>query len=222
MHFSSNGRRYYFAKRSAGLLVPTGMVANSRLSPYFHELCVHNRVRYIIDFENRLGPVLNRATLKRTRRIQREAFFPDVHKSFRFSVFVTSRASAVNRMLCAFVYSRSCRKPETKLLELSSDDFALLNPNTKTAVFFANQRDVDLSRRIYRSGKPVWLKERNSLGLIPVVSTQMLNMSTDRGKAFIDLDQAQHWGFYPAGLGLWKKGNEELVELYVWQNDSSV
>lgn len=53
--FVERGQHLLSRRGREGLLVPTGMVANSRLAPYFNQMCSKNQVANIVDFENRLG-----------------------------------------------------------------------------------------------------------------------------------------------------------------------
>src|SRR5207302_7113887 len=63
---------------------------------------------------------------------------------------------------------------------LTLDDFALLNPNTRTCPVFRTRVDADLTRAIYRR-VPVLVDERRGLNPWGVEFLRMFDMSNDSG-----------------------------------------
>jgi hypothetical protein len=217
-----------------GLLVPTGLVADRRTAPFFVHLATTGRVIDILDFENRLGPI--RAEARRTTptsargqraprrmavrsaRARRDAFFPDVHKSFKFAAFVAAadeRSDAT--MSCAFFLSAEDidRLPE-RLLSIRAADFAAVNPNTGTAATFRHQRDADITIDLHRRFPIVQRTDGRTAPAWPIDYSQMFNMRTDRGNGTLrkseELDAA---GFYRVAGGFWRRAEIEYVPLLV-------
>ena len=62
-----------------GLIVPTGIVADKRLAPFFSHLCDSLKIRAVYDFENRQGPAHKKG--------KAAPFFAEVDNRFRFSAF---------------------------------------------------------------------------------------------------------------------------------------
>lgn len=103
-----------------------------------------------------------------------------------------------------------------KKFSLNAQDFALLNPNTKTSPIFRSKRDAELTRRIY-SGMPVMVDDTNLEGNRWGVSFQrMFDMSNDssifmtsnqlellggsrQGNQY-SLDKVRYWPLYEAKM----------------------
>lgn len=148
-----------------GLLTPSGVALDKTAAPFFRSVATEGRLRALYDFENR------------------KVFFPDVHASFKFSVFVGARASTSKRARCAF-YIHDVREldDDQRCFPLAADDFARVNPNTGTAPIFRSRRDAELTTAIYER-LPV-LVDRS--GVVedrawPVKYTSMFHMTNDSG-----------------------------------------
>ncbi len=156
----------------AGLVVPSGIAADKTTSAFFRSVSTKGRLKALYDFENR-----------RTR-FDLPPFFPDVHSSFKFSIFVAGRREGeFEAARCAFfVQDMSELDDPERCFDLTAADFAKVNPNTGTAPVFRTRRDAKLTTAIYdrfpvlmdRSGdEPVksW----------PVRYHRMFDMTNDSG-----------------------------------------
>jgi hypothetical protein len=90
------------------------------------------RLKALYDFENK------------------KVFFPDIHASFKFCVFVAS-PSAINESAQCAVYLHSVTELDDpdRCFPLTADDFARVDPNTGTAPIFRTRRDAKLTTAIY-------------------------------------------------------------------------
>src|ERR1019366_3592629 len=147
----------------AGLLTPSGIASDKTAAPFFKGVSTGGRLKALYDFENK------------------KVFFPDVHASFKFCVFVASPSPLPKPAQCAFFLQdvSELQDPE-RCFPLSPDDFARVNPNTGTAPVFRTRRDAALTTAIYGRLPVVCNRqeERNDKAW-PVQFDQMLNMTTD-------------------------------------------
>ena len=122
-----------------GLIIPTGIASDKAKAPFFKALATEGRLKVLFDFKN-----------------QRE-FFPDIHPSFKFCVFVASRRPLDEAAKCAF-YLRTVAETNDpdRVFWLSTAEVARVNPNTGTAPSFRTRRDAQLTMAIYEC-QPVWV-----------------------------------------------------------------
>lgn len=149
-----------------GMVTPSGLVSGKAGSAFFRRIAQEGRLKALYDFENS------------------KTFFPDVHGSLRFCVFVarkTPQDGAHHAAHCAFRLRAMAEleDPERGFL-FRAEDFARVNPNTGTAPLFRSRRDARITTGIYgrlpvlvqRSGtmvRPTW----------PVTYRRMVDMSAD-------------------------------------------
>ena len=101
-------------------------------APFFKSVATEGRLKALYDFENK------------------KVFFPDVHASFKFCVFVASPRPLPEAAKCAFyLHAVSEVADPERCFPLSAADFARVNPNTGTAPIFRSRRDADLTTAIY-------------------------------------------------------------------------
>ncbi|MDZ7585653.1 MAG: hypothetical protein U0938_12615 [Thiobacillus sp.] len=186
-----------------GLLTPSGIAADKGASAFFRTLTTPEedgtaRLAALYDFENK------------------KVFFPDIHASFKFCALVfggAARRFAQTR--CAFYLHdvAELAAPE-RSLQLSGEDFQLVNPNTGAAPIFKTPRDAQLTMQIYRT-HPVLVKRsgKDEQRAWPVRYVTMFHMTNDSDK-FLTRAELEQQGFQPAALNRWMKGDEEAVPLY--------
>ncbi len=189
------------------LLTPSGIAADKGAAEFFHGISSTGRLGALFDFENR------------------KVFFPDVHASFKFCALVFGgprRSFAQTR--CAF-YLHSLGELDSqpgRVLTLTADDFARVNPNTGAAPIFRGQRDADITLKLY-ARHPVLVRhgvESASVGkqpdakVWPVKYATMFHMTND-SSLFLKADELAQQGFAPAGLNRWRNAaGAEAVPLY--------
>jgi hypothetical protein len=115
----------------AGLIVPTGIATDNSTKAYFDAISSGERLVSLYDF--RTGPGL----------------FPEIgHQTFKFSLITLGEAEKTD-----FVFS-ALRTHELsdhrRHFTLDSEDFSLLNPNTRTCPVFRSQIDAELTKKIYK------------------------------------------------------------------------
>ncbi len=187
------------------LLTPSGIAADKGAAEFFRSISSTGRLGALFDFENR------------------KVFFPDVHASFKFCTLVfggPKRSFAQTR--CAFYLHQLDELDDpTRTLVLSANDFCAVNPNTGAAPIFRNQRDADITLKLYAQ-HPVLVKHgalSETLGQQPDVKTwpvkyqRMFDMTNDSG-LFLKADELKAQAWSPAAFNRWEKNGETAVPLY--------
>lgn len=176
------------------LLTPSGIAADKGAAEFFRGISVTGRLGALFDFENK------------------GIFFPDVHDNFKFVALVfggEQRTFPIAR--CAFYLHGVDELDDPKReLKFSAEDFKRVNPNTGSAPIFRNQRDADITLRVYRE-HPVLVdrgdgKERRAW---PVKYLRMFDMTND-SKLFLTRAEVEQRGVQAAPL---------LVGKMLWHYD---
>lgn len=126
----------------AGVIVPTGIATDATTAPFFAALVGEKRLAQLIDFENR------------------DAIFPAVHRSFKFSLLTIGREVKEAGFAFFLTDTHQLAEPERRFV-LTANDIARINPNTKTAPVFRSRIDAELTAKIY-ARLPVLVKEADS------------------------------------------------------------
>ena len=181
-----------------GLLVPSGIAADKMAAPFFKSVATEGRLKALYDFENK------------------KVFFPDVHASFKFCVFVASPQPLPEAAKCAF-YLRAVSEVEDpeRCFPLSAADFARVNPNTGTAPIFRSRRDAELTTAIY-DRLPV-LVDRSSGEAVkawPVKYSTMFHMTNDSGLFRTRSELEEKEGAWPVRGNRYNSPSGEWVPLY--------
>jgi hypothetical protein len=161
----------------AGVLTPTGIATDSSTSAFFGDLVANNRLLALYDFENR------------------DKLFPAVDSRVKFSILVIGPAKQAH--FAAWLRKTADLEDKERQIELTPDDFGLVNPNTLTAPLYRTRHDRDLTRKIYRHA-PVLICERENPGCSEnpwgVTFQRLFDMATD-SKLFETAAQLSRQGF---------------------------
>ncbi|MBP1772655.1 MAG: restriction endonuclease [Holophagaceae bacterium] len=115
----------------AGFVVPSGLCTDYGNAKFFGQMVDRRCVAFIYDFENR------------------QALFPSVHRSFKFSlVGFTGAGGGATQIPTAF-FLHQVDQLADRTIFLEPDDFVRMNPNTRTCPVFRSPQDHSLTRRIY-------------------------------------------------------------------------
>jgi hypothetical protein len=122
----------------AGIVLPSGISTDSFTQHLFNAIVDGNWLVSLRDFENSQG------------------VFPGVHRSYKFCLMTLGHAEAAE-FTCFATQVAQLADPR-RHFTLTPDEFALLNPNTRTCPIFRSQRDAELTKAIYRR-VPVLIRE---------------------------------------------------------------
>lgn len=188
-----------------GLLTPSGIASDKTASVFFKGVATQGRLKALYDFENgRQGT-------------DSAPFFADVHRSFKFCVFVASPTPTAFPANCAFFLHDVVQLSDPiRRFPLTADNFARVNPNTGTAPIFRSRRDAELTTAIYgrlpilidhSGGEPVkaW----------PIKYATMFHMTNDSGmfRTLPELEEQE--GAYPVAGNRYGSASGEWLPLYV-------
>lgn len=114
--------------------MPTGIAVNDSNKYFFSKLIDENRLVSLYDFENR------------------EKLF-EIDSRFKFCLITAGKAQAEPRTVSGGFYLTRIDHllDPRRIYTLRTDDFARLNPNTKTCPVFRTSRDAKLTAKIYRN-----------------------------------------------------------------------
>jgi hypothetical protein len=179
-----------------GAVLPTGIATDDTNKRFFAHIATSGRLAALYDFENRKG------------------LFPAVDSRVKFSL-VTIRGGpppVPEPAQFAFFLTRAeqLRDPQ-RVFPLHPDDFALLNPNTKTCPIFRTRADAELTRKIYQR-VPVLVNETTGENPWGIRFMRMFDMSND-SHLFRTREQLEAEGFALRG-NHFVKADEEYVPLY--------
>lgn len=150
-----------FSKEAWGLVMPTGIAVNDSNKYFFSKLIDENRLVSLYDFENR------------------EKLF-EIDSRFKFCLITAGKAQAEPRTVSGGFYLTRIDHllDPRRIYTLRTDDFARLNPNTKTCPVFRTSRDAKLTAKIYRNSTILY-NEITGKNPWNVKFGSMFNMSTD-------------------------------------------
>ncbi|WP_420619093.1 Eco57I restriction-modification methylase domain-containing protein [Candidatus Poriferisocius sp.] len=116
-----------------GVIVPSGIATDDTTKYLFRDLVETGTLVSLYDFENR-GNI-----------------FPAVDSRYRFCLLtLTGVERTVDQALFSFFAHEIADLDDVeRIFELDSDDFSILNPNTKTCPIFRTRRDAELTKQLY-------------------------------------------------------------------------
>lgn len=192
--FAEHNRTMMGHQGRAGAIVPTGIATDDSNKEFFADLVEQGQLAALLDFENR------------------EGIFPGVHRSYKFSVLALrgreSRSSTPAKLTFFATNVAHLKDPE-RVFSLTPEDFALLNPNTRTCPVFRTRADAELTKKIYRRVPVLWKEEpeENPWGI--KFRQGLFNMTSDSGlfRTRGDLEQG---GYRLVGNRMVKEGSAYL------------
>lgn len=150
-----------FTKEAWGLVMPTGIALNDPNKDFFAKLTEENRLISLYDFENR------------------EALF-DIHRMFKFCLLTAGKPQNTPREVKGGFYLTRLEhlSDPNRIYTLRTDDFASLNPNTKTCSVFRTAKDASLAAKVYRKC-PILINEVTGYNPWGARVSNMMHMSHD-------------------------------------------
>jgi hypothetical protein len=115
-----------------GIVVPSGLYTDQGCQPLREGFFNRSRVEFLYCFENR------------------QAVF-NIHRSFKFVLFGTQKGGKTDRFKCAFMEHDPERLPviDANALKMSVKQVRKFSPDTLSVMEFKNQRDIDVTTKIY-------------------------------------------------------------------------
>ena len=112
---------------ATGNVLPTGIILDENNKELFLHLVDHNRIDRVIDFENRKG------------------LFSEVHRSYRFCLFVTLGRNGSN----LYKFYQTEPGDGSEFIEITLEAIRTINPNSSTCPSFRTKTDYEIARKVY-------------------------------------------------------------------------
>jgi hypothetical protein len=192
--FAELGRSLLHPRGRMGMVLPTGIATDDSSKEFFGDVVERGQLAALLDFENR------------------EGLFPAVDSRMKFSVFVLRGGESPEPAKLLFFATRPEHAEDPgRLFTLSPEDFALLNPNTKTCPVFRTRQDAELTLAIYSRVPVLWREEpeENPWG---VRFLALFHMSND-SHLFRTREDLEAQGFHLVG-NRFVRGEEVYLPLY--------
>ena len=189
----------------AGLLVPSGIASDKTAAEFFGQVSTTGRLRALYDFENGRS------------RYDGPPFFPDVHRSMKFCVFVAGARASRMAARCGFFLqdTEEVLDPD-RCFAMTPADFRRVNPNTGTAPVFRTKRDQQITVGIY--GRLPVLVDRSSSGnpasTWSVKYRRMFDMTNDSHRFRTRARLTEREGAWPIGGKRFENAEGRWVPLY--------
>lgn len=180
-----------------GVIVPTGIATDDTTKHFFADCVDHRRLVSLYDFENAVG------------------LFEGVgHGRFKFCLLTLGgQGAAVSEADFAFfAHHVTDLDDRERRFTLTPDDFALINPNTRTAPVFRTRRDAELTKKIYQR-VPVLVRDGDPAGNPWGVDYQRMFDMTNDSHLFRTADELTTEGAILDG-NVWRRGSEAWLPLY--------
>ena len=190
--------------KRCGCIVPSGISTDDTTKFFFQDLTDTGSLVSLYDFENR------------------EKLFPAVDSRMKFCL-LTLRAAQITHNIpltshqpadfVFFAHAIADLSDEQRHFQLSAEDIALINPNTRTCPIFRSKQDAELTKYIYRR-VPVLINENDPEHGNPwgISFMRMFDMSND-SHLFRTKKQLEEKGFELQG-NHFVKGEERYLPLY--------
>ncbi len=118
-----------------GCVLPTGIATDDTTKLFFQDIVESKSLVSLFDFENRLR------------------LFPGIDSRMKFCLFTAGRGTRATAETPEFVFFahtvEDLRDPERRF-NLSAEDIAMINPNTRTCPIFRSRRDAELTKAIHQ------------------------------------------------------------------------
>ena len=147
-----------------GCVIPSGIATDDTTKLFFQSLVDTNSLVSLYDFENRQG------------------IFQGVHRSFKFCLLTIAESSKRIKRKAEFMFFGQTideLKDFNKRFHLTSDEIALINPNTHTCPVFRNNRDARIAIDVYRRMTVLMDEKRSNVEGWNVEFLRMFDMSND-------------------------------------------
>jgi hypothetical protein len=160
--FAEHFRDIVGKRGRAGLICPTGIATDDSTKRFFGDLSSTSTLASLFDFENR------------------EGLFPAVDSRMKFCLLTMAGAPTPAGDFAFFCTDTTQLSNTERRFELSSQDIAQLNPNTRTCPVFRTRADAELTKAIY-GRVPVLVNETTGENPWGVSFLRMYDMATDSG-----------------------------------------
>ncbi len=180
----------------AGVILPTGIATDDTTKAFFGAITAGRELASLYDFENK-------------------GIFPAIDSRMKFCLLTLSgrdRPVKGGAELAFFCHDVADLDDPERRFRLSTDEIALLNPNTGTCPVFRSRRDAEVTLGIYRR-VPVLLREGDPDGNPwGIEFRRLFDMTNDSG-LFRTRDELEAQGYRLDG-NVFRRGSATYLPLY--------
>jgi hypothetical protein len=195
--FAETARMLLHPEGRLGIIVPTGIATDSTTQRFFRSLVEGRRLDSLLDF------------------VTNPKLWTDVgNRRYRFSLLcvVGAGQQVEEAEFTTLLKDPADLPPRGQRIRVSPEDLLLVNPNTGTCPMFVNQRDAEITVKIYRRVPVLWrdgADDGNPWGLSFMA---MLHMANDSG-AFHTAEKLEADGWSRHG-NLYHRHDQRMRPLY--------
>ena len=165
-----------------GFVVPSGIVTDETYKDFFQDIVARNRLVSFWDFENRLG------------------LFPGVDSRMKFGLLTMGAlATRAKARFAFFLHAPHDLQSDGRVLELSAEEIASVNPVSRTCPIFRTRRDADVALSTYKRVPILRAEDPRDLGWGAKLY-QLFHMTNDAA-VFQPIDGALPKGWLPVYEG---------------------
>ena len=163
--FAETTRKLINADGRVGVIVPTGIATDDTCKRFFGDLTQRQSLASLYDFENR------------------EKLFAAVDSRMKFSLLAMSGKPIPQANFSFFLtqakqIEEGLKPNNERVFQLSSQDIALINPNTLTCPVFRTKADAELTKKIYQH-VPILENEKTGVNPWGISFMAMFHMAND-------------------------------------------
>lgn len=195
--FAEGMRNLLNDRGRTGCVLPTGIATDDTTKFFFQDVVEKKSLASLFDFENRLG------------------LFPAIDSRMRFCLFTAGRGLRPTAESAEFVFFAQAvddLRDSGRRFTLTTEDIALLNPNTRTCPIFRSKRDASFCLSLYRRHEIVLHEGSNSPGSHQIRVTRMFDMNKQRD-LFTTADELHAAGLNSAN-GYFQGAGNRYVRLF--------
>jgi len=157
-----------------GAVVPSGLVTDEPNKIFLQALIDSASLISLYDFENS------------------EGLFPDVHRSYKFSLLTVGgphNTSSAEADFVFYAHNPVDLAEEDRHFILSAEDVTLLNPNTRTCPIFRSKGDAEITKSLYRRSPALQIEGEETYDPWNVSLTRLFMMDSD-SHSFMSVHEA--------------------------------
>jgi hypothetical protein len=196
--FAEGNRQILGPRGRMGIIVPSGIATDATTQYFFQDLMSAKSLVSLYDFENR------------------EKIFPAIDSRMKFCLLTLASTAPEHEggaHFAFFLHATKELEDDERRFRLSTEDIALLNPNTRTCPVFRTRTDWRSTLALHKAGIPLTEEGKEGGNPWEVETSRMFNMSDDAASFLTPEDlAAERARLGPDGI--WRTENAEWVRLY--------
>ncbi|MCK6572762.1 SAM-dependent methyltransferase [Myxococcota bacterium] len=163
--FAEHNRSVLGPKGRAGFIVPPGLATDDTTKAFFQRLTADAALVSLYEFENE------------------EFLFPGIDHRVRFIALTVAAGKSIGRAADLSFGLRSvvALSDKGRHFSLTPEQFAALNPNTRTCPTFRSNRDATLNLAMYARAGVLWREDAGDGNAWGLKFLAMLHMANDSG-----------------------------------------